>query len=112
MERLTQQRKGGEVVTASARDFSDWKRKHRVSPETKVCAHVCACDGILSSVVNLTCSYLGRVQNAYGLVRPAINSEAVSLETGFCWQHVRIGGENIPLFLFFCVHRNTQNSCV
>ncbi|CAM9254394.1 unnamed protein product [Scytosiphon promiscuus] len=36
VERLTQQRKGGGVVTASARDFNDWKRKHRVAPETKV----------------------------------------------------------------------------
>lgn len=36
VERLTQQRKGGGVVTASARDFADWKRKHRVPSETKV----------------------------------------------------------------------------
>ncbi|CAN0326827.1 unnamed protein product, partial [Ectocarpus sp. 8 AP-2014] len=36
VERLTQQRKGGGVITASARDFNDWKRKHKVAPETKV----------------------------------------------------------------------------
>lgn len=36
VERLTQQRKGGGMITASARDFNDWKRKHKVAPETKV----------------------------------------------------------------------------
>ena len=36
VERLTKQRKGGSIVTASARDFNDWKRKNGVTPETKV----------------------------------------------------------------------------
>lgn len=36
VERLTQQRKGGGLITSSARDFNDWKRKHRVSSGTKV----------------------------------------------------------------------------
>ena len=36
VERLTQQRKGPGAITTSARDFNDWKRKHGVSPDTKV----------------------------------------------------------------------------
>ncbi|CAM9516986.1 unnamed protein product, partial [Laminaria digitata] len=36
VERLTQQRKGAGAITTSARDFNDWKRKHGVSPDTKV----------------------------------------------------------------------------
>eukprot|EP00752_Nemacystus_decipiens_P007052 g6322.t2 len=36
VKRLTQQRKGGELITSSARDFNDWKRKHKVSSDTKV----------------------------------------------------------------------------
>lgn len=45
VERLTQQRKGGDVITASARDFNDWKRKHGVDPESKVTSSLVICRG-------------------------------------------------------------------